>query len=113
MGTKYFKKAATLLAVSACLAGLGAPAAAQETKVVIGMSGWTGFAPLTLADKAGLFKKQGLDVEIKMIPQKDRHLALAAKAAGVAYSKLIEKIVHYACEKIPAAQRGDRQFAQA
>lgn len=80
MGTKIFKKTATLLAVSACLATLGTTAAAQETKVVIGMSGWTGFAPLTLAEKTGLFKKQGLDVEIKMIPQKDRHLALASKA---------------------------------
>jgi NitT/TauT family transport system substrate-binding protein len=55
-----------------------ASAMAQDTKVVIGMSGWTGFAPLTLAKEAGLFKKQGLDVTIKKIPQKDRHLALAS-----------------------------------
>jgi NitT/TauT family transport system substrate-binding protein len=53
-------------------------AAQAQTKVVIGMSGWTGFAPLTLAKEAGLFKKQGLDVEIKKIPQKDRHLAIAS-----------------------------------
>ena len=39
------------------------PAAAQETKVGIGMSGWTGFAPLTLAKQAGIFKKNGLDVD--------------------------------------------------
>ncbi|MEQ1593551.1 MAG: ABC transporter substrate-binding protein [Casimicrobium sp.] len=51
---------------------------AQDTKVVIGMSGWTGFAPLTLAKEAGLFKKHGLDVSIKKIPQKDRHLAIAS-----------------------------------
>jgi NitT/TauT family transport system substrate-binding protein len=54
------------------------PAHAQETKVAIGISGWTGFAPLTLAKEAGLFKKFGLDVSIKKIPQKDRHLALAS-----------------------------------
>ena len=54
------------------------PALAQETKVAIGMSGWTGFAPLTLAKEAGLFKKHGLDVSIKKIPQKDRHLAIAS-----------------------------------
>ncbi len=42
------------------------------------MSGWTGFAPLTLARDAGLFKKHGLDVTIKKIPQKDRHLAIAS-----------------------------------
>lgn len=53
-------------------------AQAQETKVTIGMSGWTGFAPLTLAKEAGLFKKHGLDVTIKKIPQKDRHLAIAS-----------------------------------
>jgi NitT/TauT family transport system substrate-binding protein len=51
---------------------------AQETKVTVAISGWTGFAPLTLAKEAGLFKKQGLDVTIKKIPQKDRHLAIAS-----------------------------------
>src|SRR5881392_4239960 len=56
---------------------LAAPAMAQ-TKVAIGMSGWTGFAPLTLAKEAGIFKKNGLDVTLKMIPQKDRHLAIAS-----------------------------------
>ena len=55
-----------------------APAFAQETKVAIAISGWTGFAPLTLANEAGLFKKHGLDVTIKKIPQKDRHLAIAS-----------------------------------
>jgi len=53
-------------------------ASAQDTKVAIGMSGWTGFAPLTLAKEAGIFKKNGLDVTLKMIPQKDRHLAIAS-----------------------------------
>ena len=51
---------------------------AQEVKVAIGISGWTGFAPLTLAKEAGIFKKNGLDVSIKKIPQKDRHLAIAS-----------------------------------
>ena len=54
------------------------PAPAQEPKVIIAMSGWTGFAPLTLAEKGGLFKKQGGDATIKFIPQKDRHLAIAS-----------------------------------
>ena len=53
-------------------------ALAQETRIAIGMSGWTGFAPLTLAKEAGIFKKNGLDVSIKKIPQKDRHLAVAS-----------------------------------
>ncbi|GMU73184.1 MAG: ABC transporter substrate-binding protein [Burkholderiales bacterium] len=54
------------------------PVSAQDTKVAIGLSGWTGFAPLTLAREAGLFKKHGLDVSLKKIPQKDRHLAIAS-----------------------------------
>jgi NitT/TauT family transport system substrate-binding protein len=68
------------LAASAAvsLATLGTAASAQETKVAIGMSGWTGFAPLTLAKEAGIYKKHGLDVSIKKIPQKDRHLAIAS-----------------------------------
>ena len=79
MGQAVVKMAAWM-AAGACMVGLAAPVQAQDTKVVLGMSGWTGFAPLTLADKAGIFKKNGLDVELKMIPQKDRHLALASKA---------------------------------
>jgi NitT/TauT family transport system substrate-binding protein len=63
---------------AACAILTGAPAAAQETQVAIGISGWTGFAPLTLAKEAGLFKKNGLEVAIKKIPQKDRHLAIAS-----------------------------------
>jgi NitT/TauT family transport system substrate-binding protein len=57
---------------------VSAPAVAQDVKVGIGISGWTGFAPLTLANQAGIFKKNGLDVTIKKIPQKDRHLAIAS-----------------------------------
>jgi NitT/TauT family transport system substrate-binding protein len=56
---------------------LASPAAAQ-TKVTIGYAGWTGFAPLTLAKEAGIYKKNGLDVDLKKIPQKDRHLAIAS-----------------------------------
>src|SRR2546423_3767114 len=57
---------------------VSAPALADDVKVNIGISGWTGFAPLTLANQAGIFKKNGLDVTIKKIPQKDRHLAVAS-----------------------------------
>jgi NitT/TauT family transport system substrate-binding protein len=66
----------SLLALA--FAAVAATASAQETKVAIGMSGWTGFAPLTLAREAGIFKKHGLDVSIRKIPQKDRHLAIAS-----------------------------------
>jgi NitT/TauT family transport system substrate-binding protein len=65
----------TLFAFAALIA---LSAQAQETKVGIGISGWTGFAPLTLANETGIFKKNGLDVSIKKIPQKDRHLAIAS-----------------------------------
>ena len=54
------------------------PTHAEETKVSIGISGWTGFAPLTLAKEAGIFKKNGLDVTIKKIPQASRHLAIGS-----------------------------------
>lgn len=64
---------------AALLAGVCATAAqAQGMKVGIGISGWTGFAPLILARDAGIFKANGVDATIKMIPQKDRHLAIAS-----------------------------------
>lgn len=65
---------AAALSLGVALAGT----AAAETPVAIGMSGWTGFAPLTLAKEAGIFEKNGLDVTIQKIPQKDRHLAIAS-----------------------------------
>jgi NitT/TauT family transport system substrate-binding protein len=68
---------ATWIAVALLGAVLSTPAAAQ-TKVSIGISGWTGFAPLTLAKEAGIFAKNGLDVTIKKIPQASRHLAIAS-----------------------------------
>ncbi|PSH63093.1 ABC transporter substrate-binding protein [Phyllobacterium sophorae] len=49
-----------------------------DTAVSIGLSGWTGFGPLTLAKQADIFKKNGLDVTLTKIPQASRHLALAS-----------------------------------
>ncbi len=69
---------ATTLCAAAFAFAYAATAAAQDTKVALGLSGWTGFAPLTLAKEAGIFKKHGLDVDLKKIPQKDRHLAIAS-----------------------------------
>ncbi len=71
----------SLLAASA--ASLAAPAlvrAQSFPKITIGMSGWTGFAPLTLAEQAGLFKANGIEVETKFVPQRERNLALVSGA---------------------------------
>src|SRR5436190_4420615 len=68
----------TVLIGGAVALALTLPVFAQDTKVAVGLSGWTGFAPLTLAKEAGIFKKHGLDVDLKKIPQKDRHLAIAS-----------------------------------
>ena len=67
-----------LVAGVLALAFAGSAPAQDLPKVTVAMSGWTGFAPLSLAEKAGIFKKNGVDVTIKFIPQKDRHLAIAS-----------------------------------
>ncbi|GAB1387164.1 ABC transporter substrate-binding protein [Melaminivora sp.] len=82
---------------------LGSAAQAQTTRLALGMSGWTGFAPLSLADKAGIFKKHGLEVELKMIPQKDRHLALASKAIQCA-ATTVETHVAWNANGVPIVQ---------
>lgn len=101
MSTSMVKKVS--LAVATSLLGWMASAQAQETSLALGMSGWTGFAPLTLADKAGLFKKNGLNVELKMIPQKDRHLALASKAIQCA-ATTVETHVAWNTNGVPIVQ---------
>src|SRR5207244_13009392 len=70
-------RSSTVLATYIALTA-ATPVVADDVKVGVGISGWTGFAPLTLAKEAGIFKKNGLDVSIKKIPQKDRHLAIAS-----------------------------------
>ena len=105
--------------IALLLATLALPAFAQDLpKVSIGMSGWTGFAPLSLAEKAGIFKKNGVDVTIKMIPQKDRHLAIASgdvqcaattvetyinwNAAGVGITQVVQLDKSYGADGLAA-----------
>jgi NitT/TauT family transport system substrate-binding protein len=76
---------------------------AQDTKVAIGISGWTGFAPLTLAKEAGIFKKNGVDVTIKKIPQKDRHLAIASGDIQCA-ATTVETYVAWNANGVPITQ---------
>lgn len=73
----------TALAVITVLAA-ALPAAADGVKVGVAISGWTGFAPLTLASEAGIFKNNGLDVTLSKVPQKDRHLAIASGSVACA-----------------------------
>lgn len=67
-----------LTSLTALCALVAATTAQAQTKVAIGISGWTGFGPLTLAKETGIFAKNGLDVSIKKIPQASRHLAIAS-----------------------------------
>jgi len=66
--------AAGALAAPATLRAQGLP------KITIGMSGWTGFAPLTLAEQAGIFRRNGIEVETRFVPQRERNLALVGGA---------------------------------
>jgi NitT/TauT family transport system substrate-binding protein len=68
----------SIFVVAAAAMTLAATPVQAQTKVAIGISGWTGFAPLTLAKEAGIFAKNGVDVTIKKIPQASRHLAIAS-----------------------------------
>lgn len=74
-----------------------------QNKIVLGMSGWTGFAPLTLAADAGLFKKHGVDVEIKFIPQKERHLTVAAGATQ-AVATTVDTFIAWTAAGVPLTQ---------
>ncbi|HAE50636.1 ABC transporter substrate-binding protein [Tistrella mobilis] len=94
--------------MAAAMAGLAAvaiaaPASAETTKVTIGLSGWTGFAPLTLAKEAGIFEKHGLDVTLKKIPQASRHLALASGDIQCA-ATTVETWIVWNANGVPAKQ---------
>jgi NitT/TauT family transport system substrate-binding protein len=91
-----------MIVAAAGFALLAVPASAQ-TKVNIGISGWTGFAPLTLAKEAGIFAKNGLDVTIKKIPQASRHLAIASGDIQCA-ATTVETWVVWNANGIPTTQ---------
>ena len=57
------------------------------------MSGWTGFQPLKLAELAGIFKKNGVDIEIRFIPPVQRSAALASGALNAAATTVDQHIV--------------------
>ncbi|MGH6884665.1 MAG: ABC transporter substrate-binding protein [Geminicoccales bacterium] len=83
-------------------AGVAFGAQAQE-KVVLGMSGWTGFQPLKLAELAGIFKKNGVDIEIRFIAPVQRSAALAAGALNAAATTVDQHIVWTSAD-IPTVQ---------
>ncbi len=76
---------------------------ASMPKVIIGMSGWTGFAPLTLAEQAGLFKANGLDVETKFVPQVGRNLALASGALNCVVTT-VDTMITWSSAGLPLTQ---------
>jgi NitT/TauT family transport system substrate-binding protein len=94
---------------AAVLAVAAAPAIAQtqqaqaNTKVVLAMSGWTGFAPFTLAQEKGLFKKHGIDFEIKKMPTQARHAAMAAGQVQ-AIATTIDTHITYVAANVPVTQ---------
>jgi NitT/TauT family transport system substrate-binding protein len=82
-----------LLAIGLALLATAIAPAAHAQKVVLGMSGWTGFSPLSLADKAGIFKKNGVDAELRMIAPVPRSTALASGAINAAATTVDQHIV--------------------
>ncbi|WP_431281562.1 ABC transporter substrate-binding protein [Humitalea sp. 24SJ18S-53] len=71
----------TILASTAGVLATPALVGAQALpRITIGMSGWTGFAPLTLAEGAEIFKANGVEVTTRFVPQRERNLALASGA---------------------------------
>src|SRR5438876_11979210 len=78
-------------------------AAQAQEQVVLGMSGWTGFQPLKLAELAGIFKKNGVDMEIRFIAPVQRSAALASGALNAAATTVDQHIV-WSSAGIPTVQ---------
>jgi len=92
-----------LAAALTVAAAFHAGSAAAQEKVVLGMSGWTGFQPIKLAEYAGIFKKNGVEVEIRFIPPQPRSAALAAGALNAAATTVDQHIV-WTSAGIPTVQ---------
>lgn len=79
-------------------------AAAQEpVKLRLAMSGWTGFAPITLAKELGIFQKHGIELEIVKMPTSNRHQAMASGDVQV-ITTTIDTHLLYASSGVPVVQ---------
>jgi NitT/TauT family transport system substrate-binding protein len=94
---------ATTAGLVLAMASIGAASAQSAPKVVIGMSGWTGFAPITLAKEKGIFKKNGVEVEIKKMPTQARHVAMAAGEVQ-AIATTVDTHITYVAANVPVTQ---------
>jgi NitT/TauT family transport system substrate-binding protein len=94
---------AAVLAVAAAPAMAQTQQAQAKPKVVLAMSGWTGFAPFTLAKEKGLFQKHGVDFDIKKMPTQARHAAMAAGEVQ-AISTTIDTHITYVAANVPITQ---------
>jgi NitT/TauT family transport system substrate-binding protein len=92
-----------LMGAAALALATGGAAAQQPTKVVLAMSGWTGFAPFTLAKEKDLFKKHGVDFDIKKMPTQARHAAMAAGEVQ-AIATTIDTHITYVAANVPVTQ---------
>jgi NitT/TauT family transport system substrate-binding protein len=72
--------AALVVATTGVMAAPAAHGAAKLDQVTIGYSAWPGWFPLAVADQAGIFKKNGLDVDLKYFA--DYISSLDAMVAG-------------------------------
>lgn len=95
--------AGMVLAMASIGASIGGAWAQSAPKVVIGMSGWTGFAPITLAKEKGIFKKNGVEVEIKKMPAQARHVAMAAGEVQ-AIATTVDTHITYVAANVPVTQ---------
>src|SRR5690349_4083509 len=95
----------SMLVVAALVLGVlaGTGPAQEKTKLTLAMSGWTGFAPLTLAKEKGLFDKNGIDLTIKKMPPANRHQAMAAGDVQV-ISTTVDTHILYGAAGVPVVQ---------
>ena len=95
--------AAMLGAVFCTVSVTGSALAADLPKVTLAMSGWTGFAPITLAQKAGIFERNGVEIEIKKMPTSNRHQAMASGDVQ-AITTTVDTHILYASSGVPVTQ---------
>jgi NitT/TauT family transport system substrate-binding protein len=83
--TSRARRVAAAVAITVAVASVGVVAApsahaAKLDKITVGYSAWPGWFPLAVAEKAGIFKKDGLDVNLKYFA--DYISSLDAMVAG-------------------------------
>lgn len=107
MFQKFFSRASTMKLASGALAAaltLAIPAAKAAEPLRVATSTWVGYGLLYLADKEGLFKKEGVDVNLQTIDDKPSTASAISTGRIDGWATTVDTFIFYDASRLGVKQ---------